>query len=434
MHELLAGSSANIDWEKIRPVLDEAMHELSEPDRQAILLRFFRNERFADVARRLGTSEDGARMRVERALKKLHTLLAARGITSTTVALAAILSDESVIAAPAGMAASVTIGALADAAAVAGPSGWAAAMSFMSATKSLVTLGVLLAMAVSATFYQHAKADRTRARLELARQSYAARESQLSLVAAQAEAAQRQRVRLENDLRQRQAVAAAARQASQSAREAERAAGEKAAADKYAFNAAALPLLRFDPQSQELRLAKHRWEVNQDYGPLFKEFHFTREQTERFVRLFADWTESRPDRGEPFLLAPYVNKTIGTDEFLSVMRSQFGNDVVERYRELQRTSSPRLTVNTISYRLYYLNEPFTAGQAEGLAQVFAAASPSASWGTGPAFGTIRGLDTLDWNQVLAKAEPLLSPKQMDGMRAVAAQARLNGLLKSVGGK
>src|SRR5579862_5116237 len=31
------------DWEKVRPVLDEAMHELTESDREAVLLRYFEN-------------------------------------------------------------------------------------------------------------------------------------------------------------------------------------------------------------------------------------------------------------------------------------------------------------------------------------------------------------------------------------------------------
>src|SRR5437870_6739778 len=32
------------DWESLRPVLDEAMSELSEPDYDAVVLRFFKNQ------------------------------------------------------------------------------------------------------------------------------------------------------------------------------------------------------------------------------------------------------------------------------------------------------------------------------------------------------------------------------------------------------
>jgi hypothetical protein len=37
MQELLRDPEPNLDWETSRPVLDAAMHELSELDREAIL-------------------------------------------------------------------------------------------------------------------------------------------------------------------------------------------------------------------------------------------------------------------------------------------------------------------------------------------------------------------------------------------------------------
>ena len=52
------------DWETLRPVLDDAMHELKETDREAILLRYFENRQFAEVGVKLGLNENAARMRV----------------------------------------------------------------------------------------------------------------------------------------------------------------------------------------------------------------------------------------------------------------------------------------------------------------------------------------------------------------------------------
>jgi RNA polymerase sigma factor (sigma-70 family) len=43
-----------LDWEKLRPTLDDAMHELKETDRDAILLRYFENRQFAEVGAKLG--------------------------------------------------------------------------------------------------------------------------------------------------------------------------------------------------------------------------------------------------------------------------------------------------------------------------------------------------------------------------------------------
>ena len=82
---------AEPDWEKIRPTLDDAMHELKETDREAILLRYFENQQFAEVGAKLGLNENAARMRVERALEKLRDIFTKRGITTAT-ALASVIS------------------------------------------------------------------------------------------------------------------------------------------------------------------------------------------------------------------------------------------------------------------------------------------------------------------------------------------------------
>ena len=44
-----AFAEVGADWEKLRPTLDGAMHELKETDREAILLRYFENRPFAEV-------------------------------------------------------------------------------------------------------------------------------------------------------------------------------------------------------------------------------------------------------------------------------------------------------------------------------------------------------------------------------------------------
>ena len=107
---------------ELAPVLDEAIDQLGVEDRTAILLRFFERRDFRAVGQAVGTSEDGARMRVNRALAKLHELLTQKGVTLSVGALGAGLVTEAVQAAPAGLGASVAAAALARAAAT----GWLA--------------------------------------------------------------------------------------------------------------------------------------------------------------------------------------------------------------------------------------------------------------------------------------------------------------------
>ena len=45
---------------KLAPVLDEAMHDLNEPDRVGLILRYFENQTLREVGEHLGISEDAA--------------------------------------------------------------------------------------------------------------------------------------------------------------------------------------------------------------------------------------------------------------------------------------------------------------------------------------------------------------------------------------
>jgi RNA polymerase sigma factor (sigma-70 family) len=120
MQQLTSNPAPAEAWDQLRPMLDEAMHELSERDRNAILLRYFEGRQLAEVGAKLGLSEDAARMRVGRALEKLRGRLAGRGVASTAAALAALLASQTVTAAPAGLAVNIAGTALASASAGAG--------------------------------------------------------------------------------------------------------------------------------------------------------------------------------------------------------------------------------------------------------------------------------------------------------------------------
>ena len=127
-------------WEQIRPVIDEALHELDEDDRQSVLLRFFGQQPFGAIAAQLGISENAAQKRVDRALDRLNTALKRRGISSTAVALAVALA-ESGVAAPATLAGTVTTAALAGAAG--GGAGTLVVAGWLKIGAGLAALGVI---------------------------------------------------------------------------------------------------------------------------------------------------------------------------------------------------------------------------------------------------------------------------------------------------
>jgi len=100
------------DLMQVAPILDEAIDQLGAEDRIAILLRFFEQLDFRSVGEVLGSNEDAARMRVNRALEKLHSLLKHRGVSLSVAALGTALATEAVTAAPVGLAATITAAAL----------------------------------------------------------------------------------------------------------------------------------------------------------------------------------------------------------------------------------------------------------------------------------------------------------------------------------
>ena len=101
------------EWDQVQPVLDEAMADLSDEDRDALLLRFFKSYDFRAIGAAFGVSDDTAQKRVTRALERLRTHLTSRGLTTTAAALSAVISTNAVPLAPAGLAATLSTSALA---------------------------------------------------------------------------------------------------------------------------------------------------------------------------------------------------------------------------------------------------------------------------------------------------------------------------------
>jgi RNA polymerase sigma factor (sigma-70 family) len=136
-----------VSWEQIAPLVDEVMNELGEKDRNALVLHFFEKKNLREVGQALGTNEDAAQKRVSRAVDKLRGLLARRNAMIPLVALTALLSAQSVQAAPAGLAAAVTASALLKESAVISTLTLAkSTLSFMTWTKTKIAIISVVAL------------------------------------------------------------------------------------------------------------------------------------------------------------------------------------------------------------------------------------------------------------------------------------------------
>ena len=145
-----SGGAESPDWERIKPLLDGAIDELPGPDRDAVVLRFLERREFSEIGLALRMSADAARMRTARALEKLRVLLARRGITSTAAALGAIVTNQSLMSAPAGLASAVASASVAGGAAGAGLAG---ALTSLMTTKTAATAVICGILAYGAGAY-----------------------------------------------------------------------------------------------------------------------------------------------------------------------------------------------------------------------------------------------------------------------------------------
>ncbi len=144
-------------WEQLAPLLEDAMGQLGDQDRAAVVLRFFGGKSFAEVAAAAGVSENAAKKRVGYALEKLHRYFAKRGVSSTTAIIAGAISSHSIQTAPVVLAKAVTAIAISKGAAAGGSTlalvkGALNLMAWAKAKTAIVTgVVVLLAAGTAAT-------------------------------------------------------------------------------------------------------------------------------------------------------------------------------------------------------------------------------------------------------------------------------------------
>jgi RNA polymerase sigma factor (sigma-70 family) len=161
MQDLHSPSESAPDWASVSPLLDEALSSLNDEERDALLLRYFKNQDFRAVGAALGVSDDTAQKRVARSLEKLRGALQRRGVTTTTTALSFALASQAVQAAPAGLTAAWIAASLASATAEVGAA--LTLIKLMSMTKLQFGIGAIIVGGLAATVaIQHQSASEMR--------------------------------------------------------------------------------------------------------------------------------------------------------------------------------------------------------------------------------------------------------------------------------
>jgi RNA polymerase sigma factor (sigma-70 family) len=409
MNEPVSKSEA-IDWHKIRPILDQAMDNLSDVDRTAVLLRFFDRRRFAEIGEILSISEDAARMRVERATGKLRHCLSRYGITSTAEALGTLLATETLSAAPAGVAAGISHAALLAAitGAAATPLSVGFVLQLMTATKFVVTLGVLGVLATTTAI-----CVRHQAQSAMAESDRQVHENQVLTERLGAIRTHVANLQADNtDLQRRLASLQQAFSAAQLA--------IKAADSPREINAPAGTALsdrmRTDPEFRQLYLEHQRVAADLRYLPLYRSLHFTAEQRTRFSDLLAAAAQKAAEESGS-------QDAQASASLREQIRSAFGSDADAAYADFTRQSAPRSMISQLLTKGSFAN--FSADQAEQMVAIISQASPSYQNGRDWMSAGV------NWDEVAQQSSKFLTAEQLNLVQSLAAQVRQREMVATV---
>jgi RNA polymerase sigma factor (sigma-70 family) len=393
------------DWPAARSVVGSALDALKEPDRVALLLRYFEGLSLAEIGAKSGLSEDGARKRIDRALVKVGEILRRRGITSTAAALTAALAQPATIAAPPGLAVNVAAQAMsADAAAAAAGT----LLSFMSTTKGLVTTGLALTLVLASAYgwrETHAAPAEASPRLVSSASTNGATVAVPTPPAAPSEPAPPPTI----------------------ATKVVTASPAPAAATK-----------ELDPLEDPAIRAKLRLlsksHLDGIYAPLFKELGLTPEQLDSLKDLLVEKQMIHSDaaraartqgleRGDDLFRRAIVDAQRDVD---AQIRGLIGDQGYTAYADFETTFSKRMIVNRLNQTIGD-TEPLDDTQSAQLIKVLVESTstqqPDGTTGMGIDAGA--GITNLRFSTINTKAlrlaKPLLSPAQFEAMKQLQVQ-------------
>jgi RNA polymerase sigma factor (sigma-70 family) len=147
-----ADMSPDDTWKEIQPHLDEALSHLPAEERQLVVMRYFEQRSYREIADTTGKTEEASRKRMQRSLDRLGAFLRRKGIITSGAALGALLSAQT-LCVPAASAAVISSAALQGAHALTASTIFSHTLYTMTASTVLKTSIVTLALAAIPVAY-----------------------------------------------------------------------------------------------------------------------------------------------------------------------------------------------------------------------------------------------------------------------------------------
>jgi hypothetical protein len=334
---------------------------LSESDRNAIVLRFFEGKALKEVGAALGTTDDAAKMRINRAIEKLRAFFLKRGITLSTAGLAASICENSVQAAPAGLAASVTLGVSQGAALAASTSTLAAGtLKLMAWSKLNIAIGMAAVAIMAVEWSQISTAKQQAAQL----QEQLQHQTQLY----QTQQAEVAKLDKENTVLHKQIQSAAhetakARNINSMAKLAPSAASGK--------KGNMMADLLKDPTMMNFLRDQQATFLKKQYDPLVKQLNLTPEQSDAFYQLLLDNQMTNMQRGASLLSggskADAAQAIRDSQQAMGTsLQALLGDAGYAQYQEYQSMAASRMELDQM--KSDFADNPLTDDQQQQLVQ------------------------------------------------------------------
>jgi RNA polymerase sigma factor (sigma-70 family) len=166
MNELVSTEPDSV-WQEIAPHLDKALGELSDLDRDAVLLRYFQQKSAREIGQTLDMSEEAAQKRVIRAVDRLRKSFASHGVAVGASGLVVAVSANAVQAAPVGLPATIsTAVCLAGSAIIQTSTAIAATKVIAMTTIQKTILAATLTAAIGTGIYEARQVARMRGQIQ----------------------------------------------------------------------------------------------------------------------------------------------------------------------------------------------------------------------------------------------------------------------------
>lgn len=395
---------------QLQTIIDEAMDGLSAADRAAVLLRFFDERSWAEIGAHLHLSEDGARLRVGRALERLRRILARQGVRSTAAGLSAALAEHTAAATvPAGLAGTIS-GTATTLAASAGASAgtWSAIQLMTSAKFTFLAAGIIGAGAIGLAL-------RTAREIASDQASLANARGGLQHLASPGLSPGNTAIRETGVPGAAQSIPAPPPEMAAPSPKAEPGTGQSQQEDFKKFLSAV-------PPAREILLAKARQTAAVAYGPFFRSAGMSPAEIAQFTDICAHATldqlvlTSAGFSGDPGIMHPPEAQ----------LRAFLGDERYQQFADFLQIQAAYSYTSLAAAPAGLAGVPLSADQKDQVVQVIAknlSRAPS---------GGLLDFTAVNWTAAVPQIQALVSPAQWTAVQGPFLRVQLREALRAAG--